>query len=133
MDPALGPVYMLKANDSNGFYCIVLRPADAPKIGLIFAMDDRDKPLVATTQTVTMGWKNSSPLIYTATETVIDLANRALHAHAPLWPYNLDDRETTFFSAAAPMLYPTTDPLSRDPLTNPHQQPTLGVYECLCR
>ena len=46
---------MLKANDSNGFYCIVLRPADAPKIGLIFAMDDRDKPLVATTQTVTMG------------------------------------------------------------------------------
>ena len=61
MDPALGPVYMLKADVSNGFYCIGLRPADTPKIGLIFSMDGRDKPLVATTLTLRTGWKNNLP------------------------------------------------------------------------
>ena len=35
-DPALGPVYLLKASVSDGFYCIGLCPEDAPKLGLIF-------------------------------------------------------------------------------------------------
>ena len=35
-DPALGYVYLLKADVSNGFYRIGLRPEDAPKLGLIF-------------------------------------------------------------------------------------------------
>ena len=34
--PALGYVYMLKANVSDGFYPIWLRLEDAPKLGLIF-------------------------------------------------------------------------------------------------
>ena len=35
-DPALGYVYLLKADVSHGFYRIGLRPTDAPKLGLIF-------------------------------------------------------------------------------------------------
>ena len=35
-DPVLGPVYLLKADVSDGFYRIGLRPKDAPKLGLIF-------------------------------------------------------------------------------------------------
>ena len=35
-DPALGYVYLLKADISYGFYRIGLRPEDAPKLGLIF-------------------------------------------------------------------------------------------------
>ena len=35
-DPDLGYVYLLKANASDGFYRIGLRPEDAPKLGLIF-------------------------------------------------------------------------------------------------
>ena len=35
-DPALGPVYMLKADALDGFYCIGIRLEDAPKLGLIF-------------------------------------------------------------------------------------------------
>ena len=35
-DPTLGPVYMLKADVSDGFYRIRIRREDAPKIGLIF-------------------------------------------------------------------------------------------------
>ena len=36
VDPALGYVYLLQADVSDGFYRIGLRPEDAPKLGLIF-------------------------------------------------------------------------------------------------
>ena len=36
-DPALGYVYLLKADVSDGFYRIGLRPEDAPKLVLIFS------------------------------------------------------------------------------------------------
>ena len=36
-DPALGYVYLLKADVSDGFYRIGLRPEDATKLGLIFS------------------------------------------------------------------------------------------------
>ena len=39
-DPALGYVYPLKADVSNGFYRIGLRPEDAPKLGLIFPSNE---------------------------------------------------------------------------------------------
>ena len=35
-DPALGPVYILKADVLDGFYRMGVRPEDATKIGLIF-------------------------------------------------------------------------------------------------
>ena len=35
-DPALGYVYLIKADVSDGFYRIGLRHTDAPKLGLIF-------------------------------------------------------------------------------------------------
>ena len=38
-DPALGPVYVLNADVSNGFYRIGLKPTDAPKLGLVFLSD----------------------------------------------------------------------------------------------
>ena len=74
---------MLKANVSGRFYHIILRPADALKLGLIFPMDNYNKTLVSTPLTLPMGWDNSPPLFCTATETVSDLSNQALFAHAP--------------------------------------------------
>ena len=35
-DPALGPVYILKADVLDSLYRIGVRPEDAPKLGLIF-------------------------------------------------------------------------------------------------
>ena len=35
-NPELGYVYLLKADVSDGFYRIGLRPEDSPKLGLIF-------------------------------------------------------------------------------------------------
>ena len=55
-DPALGYVYLLKANASDGFYRIGLRPEDAPKLGLIFPSGADKGPMLATPLTLPMGW-----------------------------------------------------------------------------
>ena len=74
---------MLKSDVYDGFYRIGLRPTDAPKIGLIFPLNDGENPLLAKPMTVPMGWKNSPPLFCTETETISDLANQALRGHTP--------------------------------------------------
>ena len=54
-DPALGYVYLLKADVSDGFYRICLRPEDAPKLGLIFPSGKEEEPMVAISLTLLMG------------------------------------------------------------------------------
>ena len=54
-DPALGPVYVLKEDISNGFYRIVLRPTDAPNMGLGFISDGSGEELVEIRITISMG------------------------------------------------------------------------------
>ena len=41
-NPPLGPVHVLKANISDVFYHIVLRPTYAPKLGLVFPSEGED-------------------------------------------------------------------------------------------
>ena len=82
-DPALGYVYLLKADVSDGFYRIGLRQKDAPELGLILPGGKEEKQMVAIPLTLPMGWKKSQPLFCTATETVADLANKALRTHQP--------------------------------------------------
>ena len=74
-DPDLGPVYLLKADVLDGFYRIGLRPEDAPKLGLIFLNGTDEEPMVAIPLTLPTGWKNFPPILCTATETVVDIAN----------------------------------------------------------
>ena len=45
--PALDYVYLLKADVSDGFYRIGLRPEDAPKLGLVFPSVEEEQPMVA--------------------------------------------------------------------------------------
>ena len=77
-EPAQGPMHNLKADDSDSFYRIFLRPMDAPELGQVFPLEVEDKELVAMPITLHMGWKNSPPIFFTATETVADLENLAL-------------------------------------------------------
>ena len=58
-DPALGPVYPLKSEISNGFYRIALRPGDAPNLGLFLTSAYNIEDLVAIPPTLPMGWNNS--------------------------------------------------------------------------
>ena len=91
-DPKLGPVHMIKADVSYGFYRIGLRPSDAAKLGLVFPSEVGEEDLVAIPLTLPMFWKNLPPIFCTATETVVDLVNEALRAHAPTLPHKLDNR-----------------------------------------
>ena len=63
-----------------------------------------------------MGWKNSSPLFCTTTETVADLANESLRSYQPIIPHKLDNR----VEAVAPPPAP--------PLAKKHAQLTCDLY-----
>ena len=45
-DLALGSIYLLKADVSDGFCCIGLRPTDAPKLGFIFPSGKEEEQMV---------------------------------------------------------------------------------------
>ena len=66
-DPKLGPVHMIKADVSDGFYRIGLRPSDNEKLGLVFPIEAGEEDLVAIPLTLPLGWKNSPPIFCTAT------------------------------------------------------------------
>ena len=115
-DSALGYVYLLKANVSNGFYRIGLRPEDTPKLGLILPIGANEEPMVANPLTLPMGWKNSPPLFCTATETVADIANEYLRSHQPSRPHKLDGRAEAVVPPPAP------------PLADEHAKLTSNTY-----
>ena len=115
VDPALGYVYLLKADVSDGFYRIGLRPEDAPKLGLIFPSGKEEDQMVAIPLTLPMGWKNSPPLFCTAMETVADLSNEALRTHQPSKQHLLDNRAEAVEPPPAPLLTQEHANLTRGP------------------
>ena len=66
-DPTLGPLYILKAYMSDGFYRVGIRPDDAPNLGLIFPSGADEESMVAIPLTLPLVWKNSPPSFCTAT------------------------------------------------------------------
>ena len=114
-DPALGYVYLLKADVSDVFYRIGLRPQDAPKLVLIFPSCREEEPMVAIPLKLPMGWKNSPPLFCTATETVADLSNKALRTHQPSKQHLLDNRTEAIEPPPAPLLTQENAKLTRAP------------------
>ena len=71
--------------------------------------------MVAIPLTLPMGWKNSPPLLCTATETVADLANEALRTHHPSKQHLLDNRAETIEPPADPLLTQEHTKLMRNP------------------
>ena len=114
-DLALGYVYLLKADVSDGIYRIGIRPIDAPKLGLILPSGKEKEQMVAIPLTLPMGWKNSPLLFCTATETVADLANEALRTHQPSKQHLLDIREEAVEPPPAPLLTQEHANLTRNP------------------
>ena len=139
-DPRYGPVHLMKADVSDGFYRIPLRPKDAPKLALVFPPIGTAEPLVAIPLVLPMGWTNSPPFFCAASETIADLANAALVDHRPARPHNLDGRAEGGRpnqgiisgggrAAAANMPAPQTlpRPLTRDPNLS-RKNPRLLAY-----
>ena len=90
-DPALGPIYLMKIDISDGFYRIAINIEDIPKLGVIFPTLPGEEPLIAFPLDLPMGWKNSPPVFTTATETVADLANQRLNSGYPAQLHHLDE------------------------------------------
>ena len=58
---ALVTVHVLKVDDSDCFYHIVLCPINTPKLGIIFSLEEEDKEVLAILITLPIGWKNHRP------------------------------------------------------------------------
>lgn len=86
LDAKNGPIDLMKVHISDSFYCILVVANDIPKLGVIFSTGLSQEPLIALPLVLPMGWKNSSPIFTTATETVADLANQHIQdpSHIPL-------------------------------------------------
>ena len=131
VDPALGAVYVLKAEVSNRFYIIVLRPTDSPKLGLIFPSNGSIEELVAILLTLPLGCKNSPHLLCTYTDTIPDLANAALCCNQPSCKHKLDDHAEALVISGFLPLQESLEGLSRDPYlshTNAKHNDYLEVF-----
>ena len=114
-NPALGPVHVLKSDVSDGFYPIDLRRTDAPKLGLDFTSEVKNKELVAIPLTLIMGWKNLPPIFCMAMETMTDLENAALQCNTPALPRRLDAIVESIVRKEPPTLQPALLGLTRYP------------------
>ena len=92
-----------------------MRLSNAAKSGLFFPSEAGNKYLVTIPLTLPMSWKNSPPIFYTATETVVDLANESLRAHAPTLPHKLDACAEAVWVEPSPSLDKQLGDLPRDP------------------
>ena len=69
----------MKVDLSDGFYRIGVSPYDVPKLGVVFPTLPGQEPVVVLPLVLPMGWENSPLIFSTATETIADLANDAIH------------------------------------------------------
>mmetsp|Transcript_36392 Transcript_36392/g.81833 ORF Transcript_36392/g.81833 Transcript_36392/m.81833 type:complete len:1331 (-) Transcript_36392:274-4266(-) len=77
-DPRWGPVYMLKADISDGFYNIWVNANGSRRLGLILPSKQGEDPLVLFFLALPMGWVSSPPVFCTATEVATDIANKEI-------------------------------------------------------
>ena len=77
-----GPVYLSKIDISDGFYQIAVRTEDGPKLDVLFPTREDEPPLVGIPLVLPMGWCESPPSFFIATETTCDEAK-----------YNIEIRE----------------------------------------
>jgi hypothetical protein len=109
-NPAFGPVFLMKLDISDGFYCIALNVNDIPKLSVAFPTAPGDDPLVVFPLVLLMGWKNSPPVFSMATETIADLTNTRIRRLAAPLPHHLDDLTDSI---------PSPDPVIRSPTALP--------------
>jgi len=60
--PQHSPVYMIKINLADGFYCIHIAPANIPLLGVTFPQPAQEAVLIAFPMALPMGWMNLPPL-----------------------------------------------------------------------
>ena len=112
-NPALGPVHVLKADFSEGFYRIVLCPTETHKLGLVFTSEGEGNEFVYIPLTLLME-KKSPPIFCTAMETVEDLENSALSCNTHALLHKIYDMAEAILREKPPTLQPVLKGLTRD-------------------
>ena len=78
-DPRLGPVYLSKVDLADTYMRLWVRMEDVPSVAfLILKKTPRNTQLVGFHLFLLMGYIDSAPYFFMATETVADLANEAI-------------------------------------------------------
>jgi hypothetical protein len=80
-NPKYGPVYLIKVNIADGFYCIWLNTTDIPKLACSLLAQLGNEPLLALLLVLPMGWTKSPPYVCATTETIVDITNKRLINH----------------------------------------------------
>jgi hypothetical protein len=93
--PRFGAVYMCKINIAYGFYRVCLLPLDIPKLGVVLPTNDGNDPLIGFPLALPMGWVNSPPYFFSATETICDLANTSINTRTIFKAHPLDEVSKT--------------------------------------
>ena len=108
-NPDDGPVQLMKVDLSDGFYRIDLCVDNIPKLGVLFPTAPGEPKLIAFPLVLPMGWKNSPPIFFTATETIADLANTKIASSTDSDAPNhaLDDLAASILSPTPAHALPT--------------------------
>ena len=77
-NPKFGPIWALKLDISNGFYCVPLTTSSIIKLGVLLPPIPGLPPLVAFPLTLPMGWTDVPPFFCKFTEMACDLTNHDL-------------------------------------------------------
>jgi hypothetical protein len=100
-NPDQGPVYLSKVDIADGFYRIWVRSADVAKLGFLLPTRPGEEPLIGFSLALPMGWSQSPPMFTSATETIADLANKAVKVCSPQLPHQLEAAAETPISISA--------------------------------
>ncbi len=119
-DPSHGPVHLIKVDLSDGFYRVLVRAQDVPKLGVIVPSLPGEEPLIAFPLALPMGWTQSPPYFCMVTETITDGANAAIQRGAVLGPHRLDAAADAPDTTPVPHHMPELE-IERNPLL-PHRQ-----------
>ena len=71
-NPRFGPPLLAKHDVKDGFYRLLLRAQDCPRLALVLPKFDDEEALVAIPLACAMGWVESPPTFCTMSETVCD-------------------------------------------------------------
>ena len=126
-DPRWGPVYMLKADISDGFYNIWVNANGSRRLGLVLPSAPGEDPLILFFMALPMGWVSSPPVFCTATEAATDDANREIASN---WMPPPHRQELAADSEGEPTAERPASLQGRPPRIKQRNKGPLGYVDC---
>lgn len=124
-DPRWGPVYLAKADISDGFYNITVNANGTKQFGIVLPTAPGQEPLILFFLGLPMGWVSSPPVFCAATESVTDMAKAKMNTGWRPPPHRQEEPAETPTPGDRPASAPGRPPRIRDRPTGP-----LGSADC---